>query len=66
LLKPSNCRFATALVALTGTGEALADVAWEVELGPVVVIGACWVTFMFVMLSVNGDELPVKFQATLV
>jgi hypothetical protein len=59
-----NCRFnSEGLATLTVTAEAG---AWEVELGPMELNGACWVTFMFVMLSVNGDELPVNVQRTLV
>jgi hypothetical protein len=52
-----NCRFTTeGLVRLAVTA------AWEVELGPTELNGDCWGTSMFVMLSVNGEELPVYVQ----
>jgi hypothetical protein len=63
-----NCRFTSAeLVAPTVTAEADAwEADEEVELGPMELNGACWVTFTFVMLSVKGDAVPVYVQRTLV
>ena len=60
-----NCRFSSERLVAVAAVAAEAD-AWEVGLAAVELNGACWVTFMFVMLRVNGDELPVYVQRMLV
>jgi hypothetical protein len=57
-----NCRFRIPAKAEVTTDACEAEVATdacEVEPAVVVLNGACWVTFTFVMLRVNGDEEPV-------
>ena len=60
-----NCRFrCTTFPAVTV--KRLETGVWEIVLVAGRLIGACWETFMFVMLSVNGAELPVYVHRTVV
>jgi hypothetical protein len=64
-----NCRFRISAKAEIPTNAWEAEVvtdACEVEPAVVVLNGACWLKFTFVMLSVNGDEEPVYVHRRLV